>query len=143
MARFKAYSEIIWNFLIFGHRVSHQEIGNFFISELSRLTNHGDFVIFCQLSCQLQLTNWPMTKLPLNILTSTLTIIGRDKKILNISPTFQLNISGYFKISDPFSSRERRKTDCLWIGVVPVKQTFSVNSTIFIDELESKFGIFH
>ena len=83
-----------------------------------------------------------MTKLSLNILTSTLTIIGRDKKILNISPTFQLNISGYFKISDPFSSRERRKTNCLWIGVVPVKQTFSVNSTIFIDELESKFGIF-
>ena len=42
----------------------------------------------------------------------------------------------------PFLSRERRQTDCLWIGVVPVKQTFSVNSTIFIDELESKFGIF-
>ena len=91
--------------------------------------------------------NRPMTKLPLNILTLTLTMIGRDKKaisvnILNISPTFQLNIFGYLKNSDPFSSRERRKTDCLWIGVVPVKQTFSVNSTIFIDELESKFGIF-
>ena len=48
----------------------------------------------------------------------------------------------YMSVTYIFLSRERRRTDCLWIGIVPVKQTFSVNSTMFINELESKFGFF-